>query len=197
MIAIPFLALAVRVWGIGFGLPLTVCRPDENLVVQPALEYFGGDFDPRFYAYGTLGSYLLHGWMRVQWMIELLSGKSADTRAFVESALVDPGHWHLVARWISATFGVVTVGLVCAIASSLRGRVAGLCSAFLLAFCFLHGRESHFGTLDVLATTLTTAAVLCALRAQDDGRWRSLLLAAACVGFAAATKYGGALAAVS
>ena len=195
LIAILLLAFAVRIWGITFGLPLTVCRPDEGLVVQPALEYFGGDFDPKFYAYGTLGSYLLHALMRVQLLFELAAGHIVDSREFVQAALLDPGHWHLVARCSSAIAGVATVWLVYLIGHEVQGRRVALTGAFLLALCYLHARDSHFGTLDVLATFFTTAAVYFSLRALNAGSTQALLFAGACVGFAAATKYGGAMAA--
>ena len=195
--AIVLLAFAVRVWGIHFGLPLTVCRPDENLVVQPALEYFGGDFDPQFYAYGTLGSYLLHALMRVQFCFEYLRGNCPDTQTFVRAALVDPGHWYLVARCLGMAAGVATIWVVHRLASELGGRTAGLCAAFLLALCFLHARDSHFGTLDVLATLFTTSSVWLAIAALRTGKLRTLLFAALCGGLAAATKYGGGLALLS
>ncbi len=35
--AILFLAAGVRVWGIGYGLPSTYCRPDEDRLIAVAL----------------------------------------------------------------------------------------------------------------------------------------------------------------
>src|SRR5688500_8276371 len=110
--AILLVALAVRAWGIGFGLPLTVCRPDEDLVVKPALEFFGGDLDPMFYRYGTLGSYLVHAAMRAGLTFQRLTGEVASTQEFILGALEDPSPWYLVARWIGVVAGVATVAIV-------------------------------------------------------------------------------------
>ncbi len=53
-------ALLLRVIGIGFGLPAAY-HQDEPIVVNHALAYAGGDFNPHFFKIPPLVSYLLFG----------------------------------------------------------------------------------------------------------------------------------------
>ena len=53
-----FLAFILRVWGIQFGLP-DLYYADEPIVVNHALAYSSGDFNPHFFKIPPLMSYLL------------------------------------------------------------------------------------------------------------------------------------------
>lgn len=47
----------VRIWGMGFGLPLTRAHPDEPLVAHTAVDIAGGHLDPGFFNYPTVFMY--------------------------------------------------------------------------------------------------------------------------------------------
>lgn len=55
----------MRLWGIGFGLPLTRAQPDESLVARTAIEIAHGHLDPGFFNYPTLFMYATGGAYRV------------------------------------------------------------------------------------------------------------------------------------
>jgi hypothetical protein len=57
--AILALAAIVRFWGIGFGLPHSQARPDETQIIDVALYFLRGDFQPPFYDYPWLYMWVL------------------------------------------------------------------------------------------------------------------------------------------
>ena len=54
-------ALALRVWGIGFGLPNASARPDETSIAGPAVTFLSGQFEPPHFLYPTGFMYALSG----------------------------------------------------------------------------------------------------------------------------------------
>ena len=57
--AIVLMGLALRLWGIDFGLSNLYCRPDETTLVHRALAIGAGDLNPHFFNYLSLQFYLL------------------------------------------------------------------------------------------------------------------------------------------
>jgi hypothetical protein len=53
------IAAALRLWGIGFGLPLTAAHPDEVRVSYEGVSVLGGTFRPGFFNYLSLFMYAL------------------------------------------------------------------------------------------------------------------------------------------
>jgi Dolichyl-phosphate-mannose-protein mannosyltransferase len=103
---------------------------------------------------------------------------------------------HFIARVLSAASGVATVAVLYHAATRLAGRRVGLASAALLAFAFLHVRDSHFGVTDVPMTFMLFAAFAWVVRLSESGETRDLVGAALLAGLATATKYNAALVAV-
>jgi hypothetical protein len=58
LVSLLALAALVRMWGLGFGLPHTGCRPDESVIIELAGQFWSGDLDPHFFRYPTLYIYL-------------------------------------------------------------------------------------------------------------------------------------------
>ena len=73
------------------------------------------------------------------------------------------------------------------------GRAAGLVAAFFLSVAFLHVRDSHYGTTDVLMTFLIMLSIAFLIEAHLDGKRSRFALAGAIGGLAAATKYNALL----
>jgi hypothetical protein len=61
VLAVLLIALIVRVWGIGFGLPFANARPDETAIAGPAVGFLGGDLRPENFFYPTLFMYAVSG----------------------------------------------------------------------------------------------------------------------------------------
>ena len=61
LVAVVALGLAVRFWGLKFGLPVVYARPDELLLIGVVIGFFRGDPNPHFFEYPTLYLYVLAG----------------------------------------------------------------------------------------------------------------------------------------
>src|SRR6185503_8721219 len=110
--AILGIAVALRVWGIGFGLPHTLARPDEEAVFSIALRFFRRTLDPGFLDWPSLFMYAVAaGWV-VYFNVGRLKGRFPLEISFVAAAPVYPAPLHLIARALSAASGVMTVWTV-------------------------------------------------------------------------------------
>ena len=189
-------AAALRLYGLGFGLPHTQARPDETIIIDVARRFLSGVPSPRFFDYPTFymfvetllyGAYALLG-MALGWFT-----------SFGDFERSWPTHWSpffLMARGISLASGVVSVWIVGRIARQLAGNVAALAASALLAVAFLHVRDSHYGTTDVTMIMLALASIHALL--QADGRTPGAdARAGLWAGLSAATKYNGILVAAA
>jgi hypothetical protein len=186
------LALAARVHGLGFGLPLWsnfYIRPDETLLVVPAAELFARAGDPGHLCYPAL-------------MITLLAGLFHACHAVwpgAEPSLLadfsaDPSRYFLIARAFSAACGTALTLLVYRLARAWTKPAPAWVAALWYAVSPLAAREAHFAVTDTLMSLLVTASVCTALRwlAEPD-RARHALRCGALVGLATATKYNAGL----
>ncbi|MFB3881143.1 MAG: phospholipid carrier-dependent glycosyltransferase [Armatimonadota bacterium] len=178
-------ALAVRLLGIGWGLPNSQhyfsYHPDEIFLLMPAFGFAQGDWNPHFFNYGTLYIYLV------------------GIPAVVFHLVPDPVRFpqglaplYLAGRIVTALLGAATIPvLYLALRRESKGLAWG--SALLLAICPLHVINSHYATVDVPATFFITLAFLFALRGAGQPTLKHAILAGLFVGLAAATKYNAAL----
>ena len=183
------LALALRTWGIGFGLPHQEARPDESVAIRIALQFLSGDPNPRFFHWPSLHMYVLAGLYGVHYIVGRALGWYGGLQEFLARWNADWAPFFLIARFYSAALGVMTVYLTFRIAQRLDGRTTGLVAAGFLAAAFLHVRESHFAMLDVPMTFLVMASILFLLRTSDDEQPGTFAIAGALCGFAVSTKY--------
>ncbi len=184
-------AAAVRLWGIGFGLPTAAARPDETALAGPAVMMLSGQFHPPNFIYPTLfmGAlavlYAAYGWMRQPF------AHYATLAAFAASRHQSVAPFLYISRALSAVMGTLTVWWVFAIARRLFDETIGLVAALFLTLLFLHARDSHFGVTDVAMTSLIVLAVLLIMKWQETGEiWRAAV-ARLVGGLAMATKYNG------
>lgn len=173
------LAVLVRVWGVGFGLPFAF-HPDEGQYVQEALHMGKAATlrpwtlcNPSLYTYvligvvgGPIGTLSLAGWPKED-LVPLA---------------------YLIARLVNVAFGVGAVYLLYLIGGRYVGPFGGYAAATFLALNFLHGRDSHFATNDIPAVTLGLAAFYLILRVSE-GSFDVAALAGFALGLAVAMKY--------
>ena len=200
--AVLTLALALRVWGLTWGLPSPThyfsYHPDETVVLEHAslgMNVFAGQLIPHFYNYGSLQLYLV---CFANTLAALFGAVD-----IVPKSYPNIGDWwpqwakmYLIGRLLTVGMGVGTVWAVYAIGLRLWGRRAGLLSALTLAIMPLHAQHSHFLTVDVPATFWGVLSLLWAVRlATGDAKpLRAAVWAGVFAGLAAATKYNMALA---
>jgi len=200
LLCVLLLALALRVWGLTWGLPSAThyfsYHPDESVVLgyssSPAMNVFAGRLLPHFYRYGSLQLYLVC-------FANTLAALAGAIDIVPKNYAVWYPQWakmYLVGRCLTVGMGVGTVFAVYRVGERLWGRPAGLLAALALAVMPLHAQHSHFLTVDVPATFWSVLSLLWAVRLAtgDPKPWRAALWAGVFAGLAAATKYNLALA---
>lgn len=188
-----FLAFFLRVWGIGFGLPY-LYHADEPIVVNHALAYGSGDFNPHFFKIPPLVSYLVFICYGIFYLLGRGVGIFKSLADFEGLFLHDPTFFYLLARLIfGAVLGTASVWLLYQLIRRHFSEKLAVVTASFFAVAFLHVRDSHYIYLDIPLLFVMIAFFFLAFRiAEERGNFRQNHLAAgALVGLAVATKYNG------
>ncbi|MBI3468307.1 MAG: DUF2029 domain-containing protein, partial [Planctomycetes bacterium] len=178
-------ATLLRFVGLGFGHGVLCPRPDEELIRSGVLISLTGDLNPHYAVWGHLFHYLYAAISAAWTAIRVWSGVVWNWTEAVGATHCDPGTFIWLGRALSATAGVLTLAATYQLARrALGSRLVAVGSCILLSTLFLHVRDSHFATCDMLLTLLST----CALAAMaSPGRTRAGR-AAVWTGLALATK---------
>jgi hypothetical protein len=193
LVAVLLLAAILRAAGIGFGLPHTLARPDEDAAVTIALRFFTRTLNPDFFDWPSLFMYAVAALFVLYFNVGRWMDWFSYEGDFIALAPVYPAPLFLLARTVSVVTGVATVWTVHRIGAVLFDRPTALVSAFFMAVAPLHVRDSHFGVTDVPATWLVTVSFLWTAAFARSRRPRAVILAALFAGLAASTKYNAAL----
>ena len=183
----------LRFWSLGFGLP-NHFRPDEDMVVLPSLAMVGGNLDPHDYTYPALYKYILVAIYRVCMDFGLgAEGYASSWQYAAYGFFVDGSFFFLVARIVTAVFGILTIAAVYRVGELAYGRWVGGASAWLLAVSVLHVRDSHFGVTDITSVAILIFALVFCIRIATRGEMKDYVGAGILVGLAASAKYGAVL----
>jgi hypothetical protein len=193
LLTILVVAGIVRYWGIDFGLPNPVSRPDEQGVTQFTVGFFSGDLNPHNFYYGSFYYYILYIFFGLYYLLGLIGGKFNTTSDLFWEFKLNPTNLHLVNRYFSAFFGVATVFVTYKIATRFFDRKTGLISAFFLALVHLHVRDSHFGVTDVTNSFLIACSIFFIIKSYQDKHLTNYILAGIMAGLSTSTKYVGAM----
>ncbi len=93
---------ALRLDGIGFGLPNLSVRPDETSITEIAVRTVLGIFDPRWFSYPTLFMYVAGTMDAVYCGARVASGSMPSLAACADSWHVEPEPFFLITRGLSA-----------------------------------------------------------------------------------------------
>jgi hypothetical protein len=218
------LAAFVRFWGLWYGLPHPLARPDEEIVVGHAVDLALGRPDRAAFPYPEL-----------TYFVDPVRGRPIREDVtyaypypnlvyFMDAAAL--GAWKTVGGWLGryrsaddflADLTVAhrglqykigrTVGAICGIGTVLAAYLAAfygyrrqsvaLLAALLVAVNFLHARDSHYATVDVPMTFFLTLSLAFALKTGVTEARRDALLASGLAGLAASAKFNGAAAIVA
>ena len=186
------LAFAVRVVGLGFGLPHALARPDEETIVGNALrlEHVEG-WNPKFFSYPSLLIYASFGLFKFMLVLMRLAG---ETDATTLNGLFNqnPACFHWTLRLLSLVCGSLTPTAVYLAARRLYGAKTALLAGLILALSYLHVRDSHFGATDVPFVFLACLSFWQLAKFFCSGRVRTLAGASVLAGLSIGTKYTGA-----
>ncbi len=193
-----FLALALRITGIQFGLPY-LYHADEPIVVNHALAYGTGDLNPHFFKIPPLVSYLLFVVYGAAFLTARGVGIFKGVSDFENLFLQDPTFFYLLARIIfGAVLGMISIYILYQIIRRHFSKRHALLSSFFLAVAFLHVRDSHFIYTDIpLVLVLISSFSIFFLIAEGKCGWKIHAAAGAWIGLAAGIKYNGVLIALS
>lgn len=192
------LALALRVIGLGFGLPNArhayPYNPDEWTPMQVLKNMDPGrlDFNPHYFFNPTFLYYLYGAGFAAMHLLRIVDLRGDDRFYFAH-----PEHLARMigmGRLLSALFGAATVWLVYRLARRMGvSRRVSLLAAGLLAIHPSHVAHGHFMTVNSAVTFWGTLAILLVVRWTRKGGYRPALAAGVVIGLAASTKYSAAL----
>lgn len=177
LLVIVAIGIALRVTGLGFGLP-HIYHPDEYqkyLAVMRMDSY--GDLNPRYFLHPSILLYFTYG------MNSIMQGFSSWPSW--DASLIFAG------RVVSCIAGSASILLIYYIGSRLLDRTAGLIAAAFLAVFPLHVTCSRYVKEDALLTFFVLCAVALVVKALHTKQHRWVLFAGICCGFAASVKYSG------
>lgn len=180
-------ALAIRLIGIGYGLPF-IYHWDEHFLVAPISRFLAyGELLPHVYCYPSGYIYLQSILSPLSYLIFVLNNGPAAAAAMQFSDYL------LVGRIVTAVIGAGGVALAFYFAVRVwRDRLAGIIAAAVLALSPLHAMDSRFLTTDIPMATFSFLGV-CLLFIHFERRdWKTFLAAAVVAGASVACKYNAA-----
>jgi hypothetical protein len=173
-------ALALRVWGIGQGLPYAYNSDEAAHFVPRAIGMFVLGYNPHYFANPPAFTYLLHLVFAV-WF----GGRAGVSHTFA----VNPTAVFVVARATAALLGTLAVWLLYLAGARLFDRVVALLAAGLEAVAFLPVFYAHLALNDVPTLASLTLSLLGTAGVLRRGRLRDYLVAGVGLGLGCATKY--------
>lgn len=195
--AILVLALLLRLRGLGFGLP-GLYDQDEPIFVLLGLKllrdhslnpgWFGHPGTQTIYALAAIEA-ALFGW-------GAMTGAYPTPEAFAQAIYHDPSPLFLSGRAFIVACAIAVIALTFVLGRRLFDTRTGLVAAALLAIDPIHIRWSQVIRTDVHATVFVLLAALAAAAVARRGRLRDYGWAGVAIGFACATKWPSAAAAV-
>jgi 4-amino-4-deoxy-L-arabinose transferase-like glycosyltransferase len=195
LLGILAVALALRVWGIGFGLPYRYHPDEPQHVVEAARMLAERRLEPTIFNNPPLYKYLLMLVDAGFFVGSLLFGHYPTD--FIASINFDPSPLYLLGRVTSAIAGTLTVLVTYFFGKTAYNQRVGLLAAVSLAVAFLPVRESHYAVNDALLGLLVTTSLLGSMLVAQRGERRDYALGAIAVGLALATKYTAAFTVVT
>ena len=175
----------LRFYGMGWGTDLESGKfhrfhPDENTVISAAgLLGMGGKEIP----YGKIPVYVLATAARG-------FGGLVGIQPFVDGNNESTRFTYQVARGLSATLGMLTVGIVFLIGFRVSGWETGCWAALFLGFCASHIQQSHYYAVDVTFGFFATLAMYFMIQLPSHRKRLYLGCGVAC-GLAAGTRLVG------
>ena len=198
-------AIAVRLWGLGWGLPY-VYHADEPVNLTSTLTMLQErDPNPHFFNYPPFYYYVEAGGQLVYYGLGVATGNFAsiddialpETQTLANGRLGNPKSL-LAGRLVSVAFSVGTVALVYVSVLAVSGSLVGAALAgFLMAFTPLAVRRGRLLAPDPMATFFTAAALAASFLILRRGRTVDYVIGGVLVGLAGASKYHVALVALA
>ncbi len=184
-------SLALRMIGIRFGLP-DLYHADEPIVVNHALAFGSGDFNPHFFNIPPLISYLLFFIYGIYYLIGRAFGAFGGTADFLFHFAANPTSFYLIARILfGGLLGTITVCLLYRLAKKYFSAEHAILSAVFLGFNFLHVRDSHYIYADIPLIALLVLSFFPIFKLTEKSNFKTYTLFGVFLGLSVAVKYNG------
>lgn len=184
-------AFTVRAIGINYGLPFAY-HDDEPILVNYALAYGMGDFNPHFFNISPFLTYCLFFLYGIFFVAGCIFGLFHNTKDFAYLYLNNPTYFFLIGRVAFGLIsGTLSVFLLYLLGKKYFNRTVALLASLFLAFNFLHVRDSHYVYFDI---PLTLCVLLFFLKAYDffgPVRKKDYIQLGALLALAISVKYQG------
>ena len=188
--AVAVLALAVRLWGLGWQLPWQF-HPDEGHYTWKAIDLMSQEtLNPKYFRNPSLFTYVLLAEYR---LLGFQPPKADEQAATADGLFRPPSGVAYVGRLTSALMGGLNVLAIGWIGWRALGPWTGVLGALFLALAFIHVRDSHYATNDVPSVLLLTLSVGASLSLLRRPTMAAYLLAGLFGGLATSTKYNAGL----
>ena len=173
--------LALRLWGVGEGLPYVFNADEADHFVPRAVKMFQeASLNPHYFANPPAFTYLLHF---------LFAAWYGGGAAVIAAARLHPTDLYTLARIASAVLGTAALWLLYAAGTRLFSRGVGLLAAAIEAVAFLPVFYAHLALNDVPTLAPLSLSLLGTAGILRKGRARDYVLAGVGLGFACASKY--------
>jgi hypothetical protein len=173
--------LALRLWGVGQGLPYAFNSDEADHFVPKAIKMFeDGSLNPHYFENPPAFTYVLH------YLFAVWYGGSSGA---VTALRLHPAEVYTLARVAAAILGALALWLLYGAGARLFGRAVGLLAAAIEAVAFLPVFYSHLALNDVPTLAPLTLSLLGTAGVLHKGRIRDYLLAGIGLGLACASKY--------
>jgi 4-amino-4-deoxy-L-arabinose transferase-like glycosyltransferase len=196
ILSILVVALAVRVYQMGWGLPFVY---EEAIPLKRAWTMWGwgtstgADLNPHFFNYPSLTIYLHFVAQGLLYLAMRLGGLVTSGGDYHARYLVDPTPVYYVGRLMSVLFGVATVLLTYPVGRRCFGRGAAVSAAALVAVNTFHISRSQLVEVDLPLTFFAMLVLWLLLRLTEQPTLGNYAVAGAMIGLATSTKYTGAM----
>ncbi|MBK8805551.1 MAG: hypothetical protein IPO21_02415 [Bacteroidales bacterium] len=109
-------------------------KVDENAIFYFSIGFFGGDFNPHWFGYGSFGMYLLYIVYIILYIPAYLFNGFSSLSEYAMQMFYN-GYFNLVARYVFALFGVLGVFLLGKLAKENKISTP-FCSRVYNVICF-------------------------------------------------------------
>jgi 4-amino-4-deoxy-L-arabinose transferase-like glycosyltransferase len=198
------IALAVRLWGIDFGLPY-LYHPDEpNKILIAQRMFKTGDLNPHYFLKPTLFIYL----NALAYVPFFLLGK-------ILGIFTQPADIHypiilmmgvgfaptpkavLTGRLLTTIFALANIFMIYLVGKSIKGKSSvGIIAAFLLAISPTNVEHSRYITENTFLVFFILIVTWAAIKIFRFARLQDYILAGLATGFAVSSKYPGIIIAI-
>lgn len=183
-----FLALFLRVSGLGFGLPFAY-HQDEPILINHALQ-IGVAHRITFYVIPPFTQYLLFCVYSAYFLIGMALNCFSDMQSFAMTYVNNPSAFFILARLsLGVFFGVGTVALLAKLAEEFFSKQVAWLASLMLAIALIHVQNSHYAYVDTAVTFSILLVVYFILKVFGESKLKYYLMAGIALGWAASIKY--------